>query len=299
VELYDAGAGRAAATRTELTTGRGLRLDGPGAGRPIASDPAAFLSAPELAERSSALARRRYEEWRATSERLRRDPHVLLYYTFQTDRPWDRAVPDQVEGPHPPRTGSVVGCEWASGRWPEKQALEFKRPGDRVRVDVPGEHAALTLTTWVRIDAIDHNYTSLLLTDRWQEGSIHWQFTKTGELVLNVKHSDGHDNRTRTPPVLGPGQTGQWIQLAAVYDSRAGEMAQYVNGQQVASFRITYPTPIHIGPADLGNWGSASREFDRTPVRNLNGRMDEFLLFDRALSSREVQDLYLAGKPGP
>jgi hypothetical protein len=299
VELYNAGAGRAPDARTELTTGHGLRLDGPGAGQAIASDPAAFLSAPELAERSVALARQRYEAWRVTSDKLRHDPRVLLYYTFQTDQPWDRTVPDQVEGRQPPRTGAVVGCEWVTGRWPGKWALEFKRPGDRVRVNVPGEHAALTLMTWVRIDALEHNYTSLLLTDRWRDGSTHWQITQKGELILNIKHSDGHDNRTRTRPVPELAQSGQWVHLAAVYDDQAGEISQYVNGQRAASFEVAYPTPLRIGPAEIGNWGSASRETDKTPVRNLNGRMDEFLMFDQALSPQEVQEHYQAGKPNP
>jgi len=299
VELYESGAARARAGRTELTTGRGLRLDGLGAGQPIASDPAAFLSAPELSERSVALVRRRYEDWRGTSERLRRDPRVLLYYTFQNDQPWDRTVQDQVEGRGPSQTGAVVGCEWVSGRWSEKKALEFKRPGDRVRINVPGEHSALTLMTWVRIDALDHNYTSLLLTDRWRDGSTHWQITKKGELVLNIKHSDGHDNRTRTPPILTPAQSGQWVHLAAVYDDQASEMLHYVNGEPVASFSVAYATPLRIGPAEIGNWGSASRENDKTPVRNLNGRMDEFLLFNQALSPQEIQELYQAGKPTP
>jgi hypothetical protein len=32
-------------------------------------------------------------------------------------------------------------------------------------------------------------------------------------------------------------------------------------------------------------------------IRNFNGAMDEFCLFSRALSDREIQELYLEGKP--
>ena len=32
-------------------------------------------------------------------------------------------------------------------------------------------------------------------------------------------------------------------------------------------------------------------------IRNFSGAIDEFLLFDRALGSGEIQDLYAQGKP--
>jgi hypothetical protein len=150
---------------------------------------------------------------------------------------------------------------------------------------------------WVRVDGLEHIYTGLLLTDRWQKGSAHWQINRKGEVILNVKHSAGKDDRTRTPPVLGPDNLGQWTHLAAVYDHQAGRVTHYVNGRAVSSHEILYPTLLHIGPADVGNWGSRVHEYDKVPIRNLSGRMDEFLLFDRALGAREIRDLYRAGKP--
>ena len=34
------------------------------------------------------------------------------------------------------------------------------------------------------------------------------------------------------------------------------------------------------------------------PIRSLNGRMDEFGIFARAMSEDEIRDMYEAGKPG-
>jgi hypothetical protein len=297
VDLYDAGTNRAAASRQQLTTGRGLRVTNEGDRSPIVSDSSAFLTAAELAERSEAQARRRYGEWAAASAQLRKDPRLLLYYTFQTEQPWHRMVPDLTPGRAEPCDGAVVGCKWTSGRWAGKQALEFKRSVDRVRIDVPGEHAALTFMTWVRLDSLEHNYTSLLLTDRWRPGSAHWQISKKGEIILNVKHADGMDNRTRTPPVLGPAHFGQWTHLTTVYDDQAQEIRYFVNGQRLGTAEIVYPTLVKLDTAEIGNWGSRSREHDKVPIRNLNGRMDEFLLFRDALTDQEIQDLYQVGKP--
>src|SRR5262249_7346381 len=142
---YDAGPPRPPAARQELTTGLGLRLDGPGAAQPIKSNPAAFRTAAYLAERATAESRRLQEKWQAASEALRRDPKLVVYYTFQPEQSWSRTLPDQARGRKEPHDGTVVGCAWATGRWPGKQGLEFKQVSDRVRFHVPGEFDSVTL----------------------------------------------------------------------------------------------------------------------------------------------------------
>jgi hypothetical protein len=290
VDLYGAGADRGAAARQELTTGQGLRLDGPGAGTPIVADPAAFPTARKVEARALDEARRRHEAWLAASERLRRDPRLLVYYTFQTDQPWGRTLPDRVLGRQEPRDGAIIGCEWVRGRWPGKQALEFKRPGDRVRVNVPGEYASLTFLAWLRIDGLERKFIGLLTTDRWGDGRAHWQLLEDGGLSLTALRRPGEHDQFQTRPLLGPAYLGQWTHLAAVYDHRAGRATHYVNGRAVSRHEILYPQPLQIGPAEIGNW-RAPPQGHPNPVRNFNGRMDEFILFDRALGAQEIQDL--------
>jgi hypothetical protein len=296
VELYEAGSHRAAASRKELTTGRGLRLDGPGAETPIISNSAAFRTAQQLAALSKDEASRLHQSWLAASERLRRDPRLLVYYTFQADDAWSRTLPDQVTGRPQPRDGTIVGCGWTTGRWPGKQALEFKRPGDRVRTDVPGEYASLTFMAWVRIDGLEHNFIGLLTTDKWGDGRPHWQILQDERLSLTVLRRPGEHDQFQTPPILGPAYLGQWTHLAAVYDGRAGTATHYVNGRAVSRHEILYPQPLQVGPAEIGNW-RAPPHGHPNPVRNLNGRMDEFLLFDQALGAQEIEDLYRSGEP--
>jgi ferric-dicitrate binding protein FerR (iron transport regulator) len=296
VELYEAGANREAAARQELTTGRGLRLDGPGAGTAIVADPAAFPTAQKVEARALDEARRRHRDWLAASERLRRDPRLLVYYTFQPEQPWGRTLPDRVQGRQEPRNGVIVGCDWVPGRWPGKQALEFKRPGDRVRVNLPGEYASLTFMAWVRIDSLEHRFIGLLTTDRWGDGRPHWQLMQEERLSLTVLRYPGEHDQFQTPPILGPAHLGQWTHLAAVYDRRVGQATHYLNGRAVSAHPIRYPRLLQIGPAEIGNW-RAPPHGHPNPIRNLNGRMDEFLLFNEPLGEREIQDLYEAGRP--
>lgn len=295
VRTYDAGSPRSGASWQEVAAGRGLRREKTGADRFIPADPSAFLTPDDLRARAAALRRSRHRAWQASGEALRRDPRLVVYYTFENDQPGSRTLPDQVAGRQPPRDGTIVGCAWAAGRWPGKHALEFKRPGDRVRLTVPGEYASLTLMTWVRIDSLDHDYTGLLLTDKGGEGSAHWEISRRGELILRVKH--WKNNRSRTGPVLGPETLGRWVHLAVAYDQSARRITHYVNGRAVAIQEMPQPIGIKIGSAEIGNWGNPYRGQDRVPVRNLNGRMDEFLAFNQALGPKEIQELYEAGKP--
>ncbi|HCN76133.1 MAG TPA: hypothetical protein DIT13_02930, partial [Verrucomicrobiales bacterium] len=79
---------------------------------------------------------RRHAEWQQWSQEARKDPRLIAYYTFKhwPDDRWDRLVNNFTEPRRPNRAGGAVGARWTQGRWPGKEALEFKRPGDRVRL---------------------------------------------------------------------------------------------------------------------------------------------------------------------
>ncbi len=57
------------------------------------------------------------------------------------------------------------------------------------------------------------------------------------------------------------------------------------------------PARIRIGSGELGNWGLPEGKTPRTEVRSFNGRMDEFLMFNEALTAGEVERIYELGRP--
>ena len=73
VELYDPAAGGKALAHQELTTGQGVRLDGPGNLHPIKSDPGAFQTTQALEARLAEETRRRQRAWLAGSEPMAAD----------------------------------------------------------------------------------------------------------------------------------------------------------------------------------------------------------------------------------
>jgi hypothetical protein len=297
VELYDAGTVREASSRRELTTGQALRVEGADFVSLIESDPAAFLTAEGLAARTDAEQRRRHRDWLSACEALRRDPKLVLHYTFQPDALWERALPNQAAGPAAAGDGAIVGCVWVDGRWPGKLALEFKRVSDRVRLNVPGEFDTLTYAAWVRVDALPNRFNSLLMTNSWDDAEPHWHISAGGVLELGVQGPQRQGGaHYYAPPVISAEQMGRWLHLAVVYDRPAGMVTQYVDGRIIDQQVLQLDVPLSIGDAEIGNWNILNRQHT-SPIRHFDGRIDEFLVFARALGTAEIVELYEQGRP--
>jgi hypothetical protein len=55
---------------------------------------------------------------------------------------------------------------------------------------------------------------------------------------------------------------------------------------------------LRLGNVELGNWGSPI-DGSHYGIRHLNGRMDEFAIFGRALKEADVREFYQVGAPAP
>jgi hypothetical protein len=301
VEVYEPNVRHAGDVGQALAAGQGLQVDAEGHRTGIPANGRLFLSWEEIDRRARREADERRRQWRQASEQLRQDPRLIAYYSFQ-DRPAGGRTLVADNAPQAGLDGAIIGCEWVNGRWPGKRALEFKRPGDRVRLTIPGQYEAMTLMAWVRVEALEQHFNSLFLTDRFKLGAPHWEITQTGRIRLGIRNSPkkhgGFENYD-TKAIFRPEELGQWRHLAAVYDAAAGYMAHYVNGQCVTKTALRGDRiSLSIGNAEIGNWGIPS-VFSSYPIRNLNGRIDEFALFKAALSDKEIEAMYRKGEPNP
>ncbi|MEM9017823.1 MAG: LamG-like jellyroll fold domain-containing protein, partial [Verrucomicrobiota bacterium] len=191
----------------------------------------------------------------------------------------------------------------------ENRARSFRREGDRVRFDIPGEFDAITLFAWVRIDALDRHLNSLFLTEYFDEREIHWQLSRQGVIhfacsPMGVVDIDKHNRRFYSDPFWDPGQSGQWFFIATTVEATAvtggsNPVTHYVNGKPLGfsgGTQMHKPIPrMRIGEADLGNWSEPIQP--DWALRTLNGRIDEFGIFEDALTAEEIQGLYEQGKP--
>jgi hypothetical protein len=158
---------------------------------------------------------------------------------------------------------------------------------------VPGEFKSLTFAGWVRLEGMERWLSSLMLTDGHQLGEVHWQITELGQLLLGVKAEAEHSHDYYSPSVLSPRDLGRWVHLACVYNGKDGYVAHFLDGEEVSHEDVRLATTLRLGAAELGNWVPEDLRDNR--VRSLNGRVDEFLIFDRPLNRGEIRELYAAG----
>ncbi|MCC9644676.1 FecR domain-containing protein [Rhodopirellula sp. JC740] len=278
--------------------------------QPSDMTPDRFVDAAKLQQLAETQQLARYRRWQQHSESLRSDPRLIAYFAMDTPLRGERFLKNDTVPRESDLDGAIVGATVTEGRWATKSALQFKRPGDRVRVNVPGEFGSLTMATWVRIDSLDRWYNSLFLTDSYQRGEPHWQILDTGQIHFSVRPStDGADGEPSvgpphyialSPSFWNPSLSGQWLHLAVVYDVDAGTTTHYLNGDVLSVDHI----PAHqlvrttrIGMASIGNWSTPLEPDEHYAIRNLNGSMDELAIFAAALSPTEIKEMVEHGKP--
>ncbi|MES2593737.1 MAG: LamG-like jellyroll fold domain-containing protein [Verrucomicrobiota bacterium] len=254
------------------------------------ADQSAFASLGDMDERTAESQRVSFEQWLQSSTQWDADPALLLRLNFQ-DPSHTRVLRNHALKAEKVPAGSIVGCQWTEGRWAGKRALEFRNISDRVRLSIPGDHEALTLSTWVRIHGLDRAYNSLFMVEGYKDGAVHWQITRTGELRLGIAGRNGHGSKDHdTPAIFTPERFGQWLHLATCLDPVANEVRHYVNGELMARVPRNAKFPVHMPVAELGNWNDGRRG-GSVAIRHLSGVMDEFMLFNRVLSEAEIAKL--------
>ena len=96
--------------------------------------------------------------------------------------------------------------------------------------------------------------------------------------------------------------SGEWNMLAVTYDRTAGEVAHYVNGNQISLELIpehaTVPR-INLSAASIANWAEPMYRTDEEfTCRNLNGSVDELFIFDGVLGASEIATMYSQSSGG-
>jgi len=277
------------ATTRKLFEGDGVSIrDGKSAF--IAADRRSFASPVSMLQAAARQTEARYEQWRTKSQSLSKAPGLLAYFDFEEFDPAGMTLPNRASGAHENTSGSVIGCEKLTGRWDQKTALGFAKTSDRVRFRTEGSSPSITLMAWVRVDSLPLDNNSLLSMSPGESGEVHWKLDQSGRLLFGLRATTEISyeswERLVSPQVVTPNDFGRWIHLATVLDSEKKEIRHYFNGREVAKGPLRRNTPVRLGTANIGNLDPTY--YNTQPVRNFNGRIDEFALFTRALTTAEI-----------
>ena len=254
-----------------------------------------FLSDEELARRERAGVNGRLTAWRAASRTLSEHPSALLHLDFEGDHGWARNLPNRAWRAVPDSPASMVGCEFADGRWPGKGAVEFNRPDDRLRLNLPGGYESLTLIAWLRVDSLSEQPQSLVMAEGLQTGDVQWSLAG-GRLSFAVHIGKAGDTRgwrsSLSSAVIAPEMLGSWVCVASVFDGNTDTVTHYVNGQPVGSDRLGVRTLLQLEMFEIGNCAARSND----GPRNFRGRIDELAVLSAPLSAGEIRRIYDQGQ---
>lgn len=228
------------------------------------------------------------QKWLELSTRLRGDPSLLAYYSFERDAEMPTKLPD-VKTMGEPAHGEIHGARWVSGRWPGKRALFFDRDEDFVETIIPGEHQQLTVAAWVLLDRLDYNNNAIFASNGWAPGAVHLNVSRYARLF------GGAHGPTRNTPATQLLATGVWSLLVMTVDAPGRRVDAWLNGRHIyeklyESEPLIRPGTCRIGsclpPPDEGN-----------PLRTIRGRIDELAVWKRVLGAQEIENLYHDGCP--
>jgi hypothetical protein len=228
----------------------------------------------------------RWDRWR---EDFAGSPGLIGFYSFT--EAGDQLVNSAEESAM--SDGVISGARWVAGRWPGKQALLFDRDSDYVEFDLPGTFSELTMAVWIKVDRFDHELSAIFNSNEWEPGDLHWQISRVGVPWFGL--NDTAVRQKFTGSLINP---GQWAHVVMVMSAKENRAEVYVNGVVVNRGEIPDGTLVSPGRSRLGNW-LRDPEWAHAPVRALRGRIDEFAVWNRPLSEKEIKEIMKIGQPAP
>lgn len=282
-----------------LSPNEGLLRKADGTVESLAGRPDRYISVDGLEKQAVKNADDQYRSWQQSRRLLQNDPSLVLFFDFQRDSlvRSDRIV-NRAENALSPKEGILIGGSVGAGRWPEKDSLEFRTVSDRLLVSVADRLKSLSMSVSLRTDDIGRNLNSIFLTERFDDGPLHWQILNNieggerGAVRLGIKEPKPKNFKATnfdSPVVFDASRMGVWTRLAVVIDVENRIITHYMNGCVLNRHELPFDVDFGLLRSEIGNWSS---DTPINPIRNFIGGFEEFLLFSRALSDAEIDQLH-------
>ena len=158
--------------------------------------------------------------------------------------------------------------------------------GGFVAVPNLGSFSTTSAEVWLQVDALAAGCcTSIASAGSWSSQALHWNL-KSDFAFEHAVNGQGNSN-TNPGTLVADGTT--WFHLVVTQD--AGDTITYVNGVAVPDNGVNHAGTLDYGNSNfqIGAWNGG---------RLLNGRIDEFAIYDSALTPEQVMSHYTVGTTG-
>jgi Concanavalin A-like lectin/glucanases superfamily/Right handed beta helix region len=140
----------------------------------------------------------------------------------------------------------------------------------------------MTVAAWVKLDSLPDRLADLVIKSHhlapWQSYELLYDNT-TRHFGFSIANSSGDYRGSKGPNTVSP---DVWYHVVGVYDGSS--IITYVNGVAGAPIAYSGEPYLALGPLYIGDEGDGATD--------LPGILDEIRIYNRALTEREVAELY-------
>ncbi len=263
------------------------------------ADAAAFPATPgRLAEFVEQERLKPFHKWRAYSQELRKDPALVAYYTFESrgrDPMREPSILPNLAATGEALDGRIKGPRWTDGRFPGKSALRFSGSDWSDRVELPQPErfhftGPFSVAVWFQTAQFTTKHQALIA-----KGDSEWRVQRSNAPAALDRLRFCTEVGTGSHQAMdGSGEVadGQWHLSVVVWAPAGGQANKrlYLDGRLDAEGQ----SPLALQHSDDPVWLGNNSAY---PDRAWNGLIDEVAIFSRALSGKEIEEMFAVGKP--
>ncbi len=219
-------------------------------------------------------------------EKLIARPDLLIYFDF-TKNNLKLIKNDSKFGKDLCKNARIIGCRRVEGILDEFPVLGLASSNDRIRAKLLKKCPNITFTARIRIDLLNRNINNILFNNgspgqRPAKDVFSWHINSRGMQQIWF----GPASKIYSSNFIPVSKlTGTWYSVAVVFNRDKKTISFYFDGLPCGVRSWKEEDPVHLGQMTIGgmNWG--------TKIRSLNGAIEEFLVFDKALSKKEIAEI--------
>ncbi|TCC32370.1 LamG-like jellyroll fold domain-containing protein [Kribbella sindirgiensis] len=204
----------------------------------------------------------------------------------------DTAVVDDAAGHRDGVRPAAPAAQWKGGRngdalWLNGSQSAYVTASGTPAVDTG---KSFTVSAWVKLDQAGTVYRTAVSQNGSRLSGFFLQYNpNTKKWNFMMPASDADAAARHVAASVGPAVPGRWTHLAGVFDDSTKQVTLYVDGVQGTT--ASHSTPWRAaGATQLGR-----AQYQATGADNWLGSLDDVQVFDRVLTTAEIDDL--AGKP--